>query len=168
MITTKVKMLSKLTESSVTTIVSSFAVGFAAVCLLRSNQGLFTVANTLGGLEGEMKMALVVRTDLKMGKGKAAAQCAHAAVSCYKRALYDASRELQEWERQGQSKVVLATSEEQGLLTLARAAQQQGLVAVVIHDAGHTQLRSGTATVVGIGPGPHHLVNKVVGHLKLF
>ena len=30
------------------------------------------------------KMALVVRTDLGMGKGKACAQCAHAAVACYK------------------------------------------------------------------------------------
>ena len=30
------------------------------------------------------KMVLVVRTDIGMGKGKACAQCAHAAVSCYK------------------------------------------------------------------------------------
>lgn len=32
------------------------------------------------------KMVLVVRTDLSMGKGKAAAQCAHAAVDLYKKA----------------------------------------------------------------------------------
>lgn len=32
----------------------------------------------------ECKMVLVVRTDIKMTKGKAAAQCAHAAVACYK------------------------------------------------------------------------------------
>ena len=32
------------------------------------------------------KMVLVVRTDLNMGKGKAAAQCAHAAVDLYKKA----------------------------------------------------------------------------------
>lgn len=31
--------------------------------------------------EAEYKMVLVVRNDLKMGKGKACAQCSHAAVS---------------------------------------------------------------------------------------
>ena len=35
---------------------------------------------------GPTKMVLVVRTDLKMGKGKACAQCAHAAVAAFKKA----------------------------------------------------------------------------------
>uniref|UniRef100_A0A1B6GJ57 peptidyl-tRNA hydrolase n=1 Tax=Cuerna arida TaxID=1464854 RepID=A0A1B6GJ57_9HEMI len=154
--------------ASLTSILSGFAVGFATAYVLSGNvfRGLLAAASASG--EGTMKMALVVRTDLKMGKGKAAAQCAHAAVSCYKRALYSAAKQLQQWEKDGQTKVVLATTEEQGLLKLASEAKKAGLIAVVIHDAGHTQVRSGTATVVGIGPGPQDLVNKVVGHLKLF
>ena len=34
---------------------------------------------------GEMKMVLVVRSDLKMGKGKIGAQCGHAVLGAYKK-----------------------------------------------------------------------------------
>jgi PTH2 family peptidyl-tRNA hydrolase len=37
-------------------------------------------------LESEpLKLVMIVRTDLKMGKGKIAAQCCHAAVGAYRR-----------------------------------------------------------------------------------
>ena len=52
-------------------------------------------------------MALVVRTDLGMSKGKAAAQCAHAAIGCYKRALTESPQLLKQWETFGQTKVRL-------------------------------------------------------------
>lgn len=35
----------------------------------------------------EHKLVLVVRSDLGMGKGKVAAQCGHATLACYKRAV---------------------------------------------------------------------------------
>ena len=42
-----------------------------------------------------MKQAIVMRTDLKMGKGKIAAQACHASICCYKKA----SRvDVQRWE----------------------------------------------------------------------
>ncbi len=42
-----------------------------------------------------------------------------------------------------------------------------GLCAQVIHDAGRTQIASGSATVLGVGPGPKSVIDKVTGHLKL-
>ena len=35
---------------------------------------------------GEMKMVLVIRSDLKMGKGKIGAQCGHAVLGAYRQA----------------------------------------------------------------------------------
>jgi PTH2 family peptidyl-tRNA hydrolase len=60
-------------------------------------------------------MVLVVRNDLKMGKGKAAAQCSHATLGCYKKAL-KSPRLLSYWEDNGQPKVVLKCEEEKELL----------------------------------------------------
>jgi PTH2 family peptidyl-tRNA hydrolase len=61
---------------------------------------------------GHMKMILVVRNDLKMGKGKAAAQCSHAAVAAYKIARSKCPDILKKWERSGQQKVVVKVEDE--------------------------------------------------------
>jgi len=116
---------------------------------------------------GPCKMVLVVRTDLGMGKGKAAAQCAHAAVMCYKTALREAPEMLARWEGSGVTKVCVKIDSEEGLLDLAREAETAGLVCGVVRDAGRTQVQSGSVTVLGIGPGPVDTVHQVTGHLKL-
>lgn len=59
-------------------------------------------------------MVLIVRNDLKMGKGKAAAQCSHAAVCCYKLSLIN-PEVLSHWEDFGQRKVVLKCEQEKEL-----------------------------------------------------
>ena len=58
-------------------------------------------------LAGNSKMVLIVRTDLGMTKGKAAAQCAHAALGCYKKAVKSNAAALEAWEKTGQAKVFL-------------------------------------------------------------
>lgn len=157
--------------SSLVSVITSFAVGFATAFLLKSNLvgSLVALASHININEG-YKMALVARTDIGMGKGKAAAQCAHAAVGCYTKARKSSPRLLQAWEYVGQPKVVLRPDipGEETILRLAEKADKLGLVTCVIRDAGHTQLESGTITVVGIGPGSSKDVNRVVGHLKLF
>lgn len=52
------------------------------------------------------KLVLVIRTDLKMGKGKIAAQCAHAAVAAYKTAT-KYPEFLHAWEKCGQAKITV-------------------------------------------------------------
>ncbi|CAB0013831.1 unnamed protein product [Nesidiocoris tenuis] len=117
----------------------------------------------------DCKLVIVVRTDLGMGKGKIAAQCSHATLGCYKQAMKRYPELLEAWEAAGQPKVVvkLDTGGEDGLEELAALAKSKRLPAKIIHDAGRTQIASGSATVVGIGPGPVDLVNQVTAHLKL-
>ena len=62
-----------------------------------------------------MKLILVVRTDLKMGKGKAAAQCSHAAVAAYETLGRTNKTLLDEWKYNGQPKVVVKTESEESM-----------------------------------------------------
>lgn len=133
-----------------------------------------TTADNLGskadimGESGEFKMVLIVRNDLKMGKGKVAAQCSHAAVSAYKQVQRRNPELLKQWEYCGQPKVVLKAPDEETLIQLLADAKQLGLTVSLIQDAGRTQIAPGSQTVLGIGPGPADVVDRVSGHLKLF
>ncbi|NXC41892.1 PTH2 hydrolase, partial [Penelope pileata] len=124
-------------------------------------------ANVMGE-SGEFKMVLVVRNDLKMGKGKVAAQCSHAAVSAYKQLQRRNPELLKQWEYCGQPKVVLKAPDQETLLQLLAAAKRLGLTVSLVQDAGRTQIAPGSQTVLGIGPGPADVVDQVSGHLKLF
>lgn len=121
------------------------------------------------GHNEECKMVLVVRTDLGMTKGKIGAQCGHATLACYKHFLRHSpsSTILKRWERLGQAKVALQVKGEEELEVLQAQAMSLGLVAHIIHDAGRTQIASGSATVLGIGPAPKSVIDQVTGHLKL-
>ncbi|KAL6717654.1 hypothetical protein ACLMJK_005569 [Lecanora helva] len=121
------------------------------------------------GNREECKLVLVVRTDLGMGKGKIAAQCSHATLACYKHFLrHDPSSVLlKRWESLGQAKIALQVPSEEQMQMLQAQAVSLGLCAQVIHDAGRTQIASGSATVLGVGPGPKSVVDGVTGHLRL-
>lgn len=115
----------------------------------------------------ECKLVLVVRTDLGMTKGKIAAQASHATLACYKALKAVDSPVLSRWERLGQAKIAVQVKSEDELLLLQAQAMSVGLCAKIIHDAGRTQIASGSATVLGVGPGPRSVVDQVTGGLKL-
>ncbi|CAG9980559.1 unnamed protein product [Clonostachys byssicola] len=120
----------------------------------------------------ECKLVLVVRTDLGMTKGKIAAQCSHATLACYKNlvgAPADSPKRkaLARWERYGQTKIAVQIKSQDDLLELRRTARNMGVTAEVIQDAGRTQIEAGSMTVLGVGPAPRSVVDKITGHLKL-
>ncbi len=113
------------------------------------------------------KMVIVVRRDLKLSKGKLAAQVAHAAVDCaFKAHKYD-RRAFDAWKDAGQKKTVLKVESEADYFPLKAAAERAGLSTALIKDAGHTEIPAGTVTVLGIGPGDETTIDKVTGHLSL-
>jgi len=114
-----------------------------------------------------MKQAIVVRTDLRMGKGKVAAQVAHASLSAA-----DAARErrgawYEGWREEGQAKIVLKVESEAALNELFRKAKSAGLPASLVEDRGLTQVEPGTVTCLGIGPGPDAVIDGITGKLRL-
>ncbi|PWN40856.1 peptidyl-tRNA hydrolase II [Ceraceosorus guamensis] len=115
----------------------------------------------------ECKLVLIVRTDLKMDKGKIAAQCGHATLACYKTMMAANPDIVRQWERIGQAKVALKCSSEEEMRRLEESAKALNLCARSIRDAGRTQVAAGSRTVLGIGPGPVKLIDQVTGHLKL-
>ncbi|KAL3107053.1 hypothetical protein niasHT_019451 [Heterodera trifolii] len=127
-----------------------------------------TDSNSIGDSVPQ-KMVFVVNTALKMGPGKMAAQVGHAAIDVYKLALLseEGRRAVENWERHGQTKIVLRSDGSVDQLTeLFQHAQQMGLAAGLIHDEGRTQVPPGSCTILGIF-GSCVEVNKVTGHLRL-
>ena len=101
--------------------------------------------------------------------GKIAAQASHATLACYT-SLHSASPShpiLKSWRSLSQAKIAVQAHSEEELLLLQAKAMSLGLCARIIHDAGRTQIASGTATVLGVGPGPKSVVDQVTGGLKL-
>lgn len=111
-----------------------------------------------------MKQVIVVNDSLKLPKGKLAAQVAHAAVAAF---LVSSQKTRQAWLKDGMPKVVLKGENEEELLSLEALAQQQGIPAQLIRDAGRTVVPEGTITCLGLGPAPEPELDILTGSLKL-
>ncbi|KAJ0172908.1 hypothetical protein K1T71_011084 [Dendrolimus kikuchii] len=115
----------------------------------------------------EYKLVLVVRADLQMTKGKIAAQCGHASVDAFEKAQKIDPVGLNSWMSVGQTKVAVKTNSLEELKLIEQNARNEGINTSMFVDCGRTQIAPDTITVLGVGPAPRDLVDKVTGHLKL-
>jgi len=113
------------------------------------------------------KQVIVVREDIKMSKGKLAAQVAHASVIASEIARREHEEWWRYWWREGQKKVVLGVKSEEELMEIYTKAKHAGLPTSLVEDMGLTEIPPGTRTAVGIGPAPEELIDNITGHLKL-
>lgn len=110
------------------------------------------------------KQVILVRQDLKLPKGKLAAQVAHASVDA---ALSSKQDTVKAWLWEGQKKIVLKVADLAELMLYKKKAEQAKLHTSLITDAGHTVLEPGTTTCLGIGPDYEDMIDKITGSLKM-
>uniref|UniRef100_A0A0D9WIS6 peptidyl-tRNA hydrolase n=1 Tax=Leersia perrieri TaxID=77586 RepID=A0A0D9WIS6_9ORYZ len=131
----------------------------------RTGGGSFSAGGGTGG--EELKMVLIVRQDLKMGAGKIASQCAHAATGLYAELMASNRGLLRQWEQFGQAKIVLTCKNQQEMNRLKETAEHRGIPTFVVADAGRTQVLTGSKTVLAVGPGRKADIDSVTGKLRL-
>jgi len=115
----------------------------------------------------EYKMVIVTRKDLKLSKGKLAAQVAHAAVTCALETKKHNNKWFQKWMREGAKKAIVKTDHVDDFSKLKQLADNLKIESIIISDAGHTEIPSGTKTVLGLGPAPTNLIDQITGDLSL-
>ena len=136
------------------------------------------------------KQMIVVRKDLKMSKGKVAAQASHACIIATLMALEKEQRlgdikpaegrvvldnadknptPLSNWFNLGMKKVCVSVNSEEELLAIDRKAKEAGLISAVICDAGYTEF-SGvpTITCLALEPQTAEKVDPLTGDLPLY
>ena len=112
------------------------------------------------------KQVVIIRTDLKMGRGKLAAQAGHAFVEAYKKTKTKNPDTITAWELTGGEKVVLKVSGETELIKYFTRLKRK-FPTVLIRDAGHTQIKAGSKTCIGVGPVKESEIDPITKDLKL-
>ena len=110
----------------------------------------------------DLKQVILIRQDLKLPKGKMAAQASHASVEAALK-----SDSLAAWRTAGQKKVVLKVQDEKELIKFFQLAKDEGLPTSLITDAGKTVIAPGTKTAVAIGPANEEDIDKLTGDLPM-
>lgn len=88
----------------------------------------------------ETKLIFCVRVDLKMTKGKIAAQVGHATLGAYKKARRSHPAILRGWEDSAQPKIALQIRSAAEANQLDARARSLGIPTYKVHDAGRTQI----------------------------
>ncbi|HYD02880.1 MAG TPA: peptidyl-tRNA hydrolase Pth2 [Alphaproteobacteria bacterium] len=112
----------------------------------------------------DYKQIILVRNDLKLPKGKMAAQAAHASVEAVLKSDKDI---VKKWRSVGMGKIVLKVDSLEDIYKYNDEAKKLGLITSVITDAGKTVVEPGTTTCMAIGPDVSAKIDKITKDLKM-
>ncbi|MDD3175070.1 MAG: peptidyl-tRNA hydrolase Pth2 [Candidatus Nanoarchaeia archaeon] len=115
------------------------------------------------------KQVILVCNNLKLPKGKLAAQVAHASVDAVLKQLSaNSGREVvSSWRREGMKKVVLKVEDEKELYKYIQLAKDEKIPTSIITDAGKTVVAPGTTTCGAIGPFDEETIERITKDLSL-
>ena len=111
------------------------------------------------------KQVILLRQDLKLPKGKASTQVAHASVEA---ALKTSKGKMISWKLSGMKKIVLKVKDLKELKQYQQKAKRTRLTTAMITDAGKTFFKKPTITCLAIGPDSETKIDKITGKLKMF
>ena len=114
-----------------------------------------------------LKMVFVINHELKMGKGKIAAQVGHAAVTATLKSGEVRPELLDAWLSTGQKKICVKADDARQIEQIEQEAKQHNVLSSKIHDAGHTQIPAGSLTVLALGPDEDEKLDALTGEFKL-
>lgn len=119
------------------------------------------------------KQVIVVRTDLRMRRGKEIAQGSHAADAWLRERVQgrdqaEMSAAERDWLLGDHRRVVCRVDSERELLFVHDAAVRAGLRSVVAVDRGLTEVEEGTFTALAVGPDFDENIDPVTKHLRLY
>ena len=129
--------------------------------------GPYPIVDEYTPADGPCKMVLCVNMELKMGKGKIAAQCGHATLGAYKLSKKYCRTGLLGWETNGTAKIAVKVEKEVEMYELLEKAKLAGVICYIVEDAGRTQIAAGSRTVLALGPAPNQVIDQIASHLKL-
>ncbi len=127
---------------------------------------MFILRRVMRRHRGKLKQIIVLRTDLKMRRGKEIAQGAHAS----SKVILEHRRNpfVRMWLDGAFAKIAVGINGEEEFLELYRIAQKEGVACAVIKDSGRTEFHGvETYTALAIGPGEPEKISELTGHLKL-
>jgi PTH2 family peptidyl-tRNA hydrolase len=114
----------------------------------------------------KQKQILIWRNDLKVRKGKFAAQLAHASLKATLDNLEHPN--VKQWLNEAFTKIVVRVENEEELFEVLNNAKAAGLISALITDSGLTEFNGvSTNTCIAVGPATQEELEPVTGHLKL-
>ena len=118
-----------------------------------------------------MKQVIILRTDLGMSAGKAAAQASHASLMAFLQTAQKYPQKIEEWFKTGQGKIILEVNSEEEIKQIYSklADDDKGRdICYLVRDSGLTELKGMEYTALGIGPFDRDYIDRFTKHLRLY